>query len=222
MAIADKLQTIAEKQQQVYDAGFAAGSATGGDTEEAYNNGFEAGKKAEQSDFWDIFQQNGNRKEYSRAFYSSSRANSGWNDDNYNPKYPIIVSGTSSPNTFWASLITDTKVPIIVRDNASAYGLFGSSAVHTVRKLVLEGTVFSWQYTFTDCGLLENITIEGNIYTSLSFLNSSKLTKESLMSIINALAVVSTTQTLTLNATAKARLTDEEKAIATNKGWTIA
>ena len=45
---------------------------------------------------------------------------------------------------------------------------------------------------------------------------------DSLMSIINNLATVTTTQTLTLGSTNLAKLSSEEKAIATNKGWTLA
>lgn len=48
------------------------------------------------------------------------------------------------------------------------------------------------------------------------------LTHDSLMSIINNLTTVATTQTLTLGSTNLAKLSSEEKAIATNKGWTLA
>ena len=47
------------------------------------------------------------------------------------------------------------------------------------------------------------------------------LTEESLMSIINNLATVSTTKTLTLGTKNIAKLTIEQISIATNKGWTI-
>ena len=47
MSIAEKLQTVADNQQKVYDAGFAAGQAAGGDTDAAYNEGYDAGKQAE-------------------------------------------------------------------------------------------------------------------------------------------------------------------------------
>jgi hypothetical protein len=59
-------------------------------------------------------------------------------------------------------------------------------------------------------------------YKSISFSSSSKLTHDSLMSIINNLATVTSKQTLTIGATNKAKLTDDEIAVATEKGWTVA
>ena len=50
----------------------------------------------------------------------------------------------------------------------------------------------------------------------------NKLTHDSIMVIINGLQTVTTTQTLTLGSTNLAKLTDEEKKIATDKGWTLA
>ena len=52
--------------------------------------------------------------------------------------------------------------------------------------------------------------------------SGTALTHDSLMSIINNLATVTTTQTLTLGSTYLAKLSSEEKAIATSKGWTLA
>ena len=70
---------------------------------------------------------------------------------------------------------------------------------------------------------LKNITFTNDsvISASISFAQSNQLTKDSLMSIINALAVVPTKQTLTLHTTAKAKLSAEEIAIATEKNWSV-
>ena len=51
---------------------------------------------------------------------------------------------------------------------------------------------------------------------------STQFEKSDLVTILNNLAAVTTTQTLTMGATNLAKLTDEDKAIATNKGWTLA
>lgn len=52
--------------------------------------------------------------------------------------------------------------------------------------------------------------------------NVPKLTRESLLALINKLATVSSTKTLSLQQHNKNKLTPEEIAIATQKGWTVA
>ena len=59
-------------------------------------------------------------------------------------------------------------------------------------------------------------------YRSIGFSAATNLTHDSLMSIINNLATVTATQTLTLGATNKAKLSADDIAIATEKGWTVA
>jgi surface protein len=75
---------------------------------------------------------------------------------------------------------------------------------------------------FYRCTNLTNFKAPKNIGIALSFSNSTNLTHDSLMSIINNLATVSSSTTLTLGYTNLSKLTDEEKAIATGKGWTLA
>lgn len=60
------------------------------------------------------------------------------------------------------------------------------------------------------------------VSTTGSFNSVTKLDRASLRALINGLAEVKTTQTLTLGATLRAKLTEEDIAIATNKGWSIA
>ena len=51
---------------------------------------YEEGKQAEYDAFWNIYQQNGDRTYYRYGF-----SGSGWTADNFNPKYPIAVSGNA-------------------------------------------------------------------------------------------------------------------------------
>lgn len=51
---------------------------------------------------------------------------------------------------------------------------------------------------------------------------SNNFTREALVTILNNLGTVTTTRTLTMGATNLAKLTNEDKDIATNKGWTLA
>jgi hypothetical protein len=94
----------------------------------------------------------------------------------------------------------------------------------SIEKMILSNAA-SFQNTFAYCTELQNLTIEGVIgKTGFNVSNSTKLTHDSLMSIINALETKTsgTTGTVTLGATNLAKLTDAEKAIATQKGWTLA
>ena len=216
MSIAEKLQTVAENQQKVYNAGYEKGKAEGGDTETAYNEGFEAGKKSEYDTFWDSYQDNGERYNWQHAF-------SRWNNDIYNPKYPFSKVKYASSMFGNASALTDTLQPItFTEDFASSNNVFQScSSLKTIRNIhTFEGVTYSnW---FNGCKELENITFTGVIGNNISFSDCSKLTHDSLMNIIEHLSTTTTTKTLTLHADSKEILTDAEKAIATQKGWTIA
>ena len=69
----------------------------GGDTEAAYNEGYEIGakegaevgydrgKQEEYDRFWDAYQNNGNRKNYAYGF-----SYEGWNDTTFRPKHNIV------------------------------------------------------------------------------------------------------------------------------------
>ena len=75
---------------------------------------------------------------------------------------------------------------------------------------------------FDGCFALETVTGNPNFKVSLSLSSCTKLTHDSLMVIINGLQTVTSKQTLTLGSTNLAKLTDAEKKIATDKGWTLA
>lgn len=83
--------------------------------------------------------------------------------------------------------------------------------------------ITSFNSTFSQCYKLKDIMfIENNIFKSISFANSPLLSDESIQSIIDGLAVVTTAQTITFHATVKAKLTDEQIATINEKGWTLA
>ena len=77
---------------------------------------------------------------------------------------------------------------------------------------------------FDGCGSLTNVTLSGSLKCNrLSFSASTALTVDSLMNIINALADRSSTSSYKLNLgrTNLAKLSEEQKAIATNKNWIL-
>lgn len=63
---------------------------------------------------------------------------------------------------------------------------------------------------------MKNIGVDLDIHYSTNF------TREALLEIIGNLKTVTSTKTLTMGTTNLAKLTEEDKAIATNKGWTLA
>lgn len=82
-------------------------------------------------------------------------------------------------------------------------------------------------------GTVNNSKFTANVYMLVNFApasldiaqnysNSTRLTKQSLLTIINRLPTVSTATTLTIGQTNKLKLTAEEIAVATQKGWTVA
>lgn len=73
---------------------------------------------------------------------------------------------------------------------------------------------------FSNCTNLTNFT-SCVFRKSIDFSTCTKLSHDSLMSIINNLAEVTNTQKLTLGKTNKTKLTINEIAIATEKGWTV-
>lgn len=75
---------------------------------------------------------------------------------------------------------------------------------------------------FASCSALVDFIAPKNISVNMDVSKSTKLSHDSLMGIINNLATVTSSKTLTLGTTNLAKLTDEELAIATNKGWKIA
>lgn len=71
------------------------------------------------------------------------------------------------------------------------------------------------------CTGLTNLGGFKNLKVDLDLGGCNKLTYQSLMNVINNLAVVSSSPTLSLGTTNLNKLTDEEKVIAINKGWTL-
>lgn len=51
---------------------------------------FNTGKKSAYDEFWDAYQDNGNRLDYGRAF-----SGTGWNNTTFKPKYDIVVDGNA-------------------------------------------------------------------------------------------------------------------------------
>ena len=183
---------------------------------------YEKGKEKERSNFWDVFQNKGKLNAFSSYQYAFSYGH--WTDNNYNPKYTISAGYSCSYMYYMATSITDTKVDIDLRYAPASLQVFRSSGLKTIRKLIVAETN-TYNTWFKDCAALENITFEGVIGNDLSFADCPLLTVESMLNIFGCLRDNSATgasNTLTLGSTNLNKLTDEQKVIATEKGWTLA
>ena len=223
-AYADLLTQIAENVEAVYAAGV----------------------KSEYDRFWDEFQNYGEQVTYRNCFKST-----GWNDITFKPKYTIKPSGSHDYMFSTADMSRIDEGVLDLSDCNSIVGLFqlatnliyvapldlktitgdfnymfqSCSKLETVTLNNIPDNGKDFRYAFQSCSSLINLTVTGTIGQNIDLHWSTKLTHESLMSIINALKDFSgtgTTRTCTLGEANLAKLTDTEKAIATEKGWTLA
>ena len=116
-----------------------------------------------------------------------------------------------------------TTVPQFDTSNVTDMGyMFYNCSSLTAVPQFDTSNVTSMNNMFSSCYSLKAIHMI-NINASLYISASTKFTREALLEIIgNLKAQTSGTKTLTMGATNLAKLTDEDKAIATNKGWTLA
>ena len=115
-----------------------------------------------------------------------------------------------------------TSIPLLDTSKVTnmSHMLYGCSKLTTVPALDVS-KVTDMGSIFKGCSSLKSILMTG-MKVSFNISSSTKFEESDLVTILNNLATVTTTQTLTMGSTNLAKLTDEDKAIATNKGWTLA
>ncbi|MBQ6998258.1 MAG: hypothetical protein IJN62_00520 [Clostridia bacterium] len=235
MSIADKLTTIAENEQKVYDKGVTDG------------------RQAEYDEFWsDAFST-------LKDGYGGKHAFAGrcWNAKTFNPPpgtfIPYVCEGMfreskigdlagimertgftikwSATSYFDCMFINATITHIPVIDLSSAIYVsqtFSSTAIKVIDGIIFPSVARNFKTTFSNATALEEISyIGGTIQGNITLSSCTKLNHDTIMRVINALYDYvaegsTTTYTLTLGSTNLAKLTDEEKAIATQRGWTLA
>ena len=100
--------------------------------------------------------------------------------------------------------------------------MFSGSAIETIEEpmdISQVTKVNNTQNAFACDNLTEIRFVSGTIKISIDFSRCAKLSAQSIQSIIDGLATITTAQTLTLNSTIV--LTDEQKATITAKGWNL-
>lgn len=218
MSISEKLATIAENQQKVYDAGYNKGKSEGGG-----DNWYDT--------FWDAYQNNGSRQDYMQAFRGP-----GWRGTTFKPKHNMTV--TSGNYFLYASGIASDPIDLIALEEKGlmidfskcASGLeaafsqsFSLKTVGTVdlsnfkgilnspfstsknlqriKLLKVNEGITAYKTAFSNCSSLTDIEFDGVIAASIDFA-SSPLNKRSIISIVEHLSGTANGQTLTLKKSA--------------------
>lgn len=236
MSIAEKLTTIAENQQKVFDAGI----------------------ESEYDRFWDAFQRNGERTNYYVAFYSSDQRLPVWTDDNFKPKHAIAPS--NAQNMLYCSSVsgdlrtkatidfskaTNVNSAISYCPNLTTIGVLDlrkvstnsisavtyCNVLETIEEIIFkeDGTQYasSTGFSFAGCPLLEEVRITGAINFNFNAGMCTKLSKASIESIVNALYAPTTGKTFTVSSsavTAAFGSTDAKEwkdLVDTKPNWTV-
>ena len=213
-------QGYADGYSAGYDTGYSAGYAEG------YAKGVNEGKQAERDAFWDMYQMNGTRVDYQKAFNS-------FTDEMFKPKYDFAP--TTASQMFMDSKVTNLKqlledagvaldtskakavmqmfqcrtvthIPVLNFTSATNVASIFSEArslVYVEKMIVNEKCNFPT--TFAGAEALAEIRFEGVIASDINF-QWSPLSVESMKSIISCLSTSASGKTITFNGNCWAAL----------------
>ena len=165
-----------------------------------YNDGLEAGvvqgRQAEYDEFWDDMQSNGAVKSYMRCFQGNL-----WTDNTFNPKYNIVTTNLQA--TFYNNSKI-TRIPVLVdisgvtNSTYTSQSFYACSSLQKLSLKIAETTPWN-SNTFNGLTALKEIAIEGTIgQQNFDLRWSVRLSKDSLLSILNACNGTTHTDTITI------------------------
>ena len=197
------------------------------DYDEVLLAGTQKGETEFYNEFWDDFQNFGEKRDYAYAF-----ANSGWSDVTFKPKYDIILEGEAN-SLFRYTRITDfvqriqeqgiildtskatsleqlfqyseTKTVGVIDATGTTSGSTGSlrnsfgrcDNLETIEKLIVKEDLI-FTASFAYCPKLKNLTIEGTIgQNGFDVQYSKSLSKASWQSIVSHLSDTKTGLSIT-------------------------
>lgn len=223
MSISEKLITIAENQQRVYDAGFAAGQADSGESVWQYVYTMsETFKNAVFPANYELILTLPFVRSITYLVYQST-----------NLKKLTLRGGDSTYVVGGSYLFYHSELEEIDFSNFRNGGIkFSSSAKYPfrnctqlryIRGQIDMSSVTDTLHYFTSCGRLVEVRFkEGSIKVDLS-IPSNNLSDDSIQSVVEGLADLTgaATQTLTLVSATGGKVTDAQKAQITAKNWTL-
>ena len=131
-----------------------------------------------------------------------------------------IANPFTTHNGFFRGTSKLKYVKGVNMSNSKNMGLmFSGSGIEVIEEPLDISQVTTTLNAFACDNLTEIRFVSGTIKVNINFSRCSKLSAQSIQSIIDGLATVTTAQTLTLNSAII--LTDEQKATITAKGWTL-
>ena len=226
MTLAEKLQAVAQNEQKVYDAGFAAGQAQGGGSGEEWTQYAQSFSYT----FGTItFPENYELVMTVPSMNSATNIIYGA----INLKKLTLLGGDSTgivagSYCFMHSSIVEMDFSNfrnggIQFGSTAKYPFYGCARLKYIRGEIDMSIVTSALNYFNGCGQLVEVRFKaGTISVDLS-IPSANLSTDSIQSIIDGLADLTgqTAQTLTLANAIGNKLTDAQKATATAKNWTL-
>ena len=212
-----QIQYLDENIPNVYNKGVADGVADG--------------RQAEYDEFWDAFQQNGNRTDYHFGF-----SGKGWRDETFKPKYDIVVRGGDSMFAWFNYMMSTTPAFDMKgyleerglkldfsQNTASAYRPFFYANISRLGVLNVSKTLSLAAFfqnaeissvdsfitseeqdmttTFDGCTNLKDISFDGIVGQKLN-MKSCPLSKASIASVVNALSGTASGMTVTFKESA--------------------
>ena len=146
-----------------------------------------------------------------------------WSDCECLTNVPILPTYNATNFTYtWSGCISLLTIPPFNFGSAvDISGCFNGCISLTTLPYMNLKSVTNATNAWTGCIDLTTLGGFGAISTDFNLSDSTLLTVESIMNVINQAATV-TGKTMTFGSENLAKLTDEQKAVATNKGWTLA
>lgn len=219
MSIAEKLTTIVENVPKVYQAGYDKGKSEGGSVQNLLEYASSVQGMFQSAVFptdYELTINIPNASYVTNVFYLAKGIKKVILKGNVNSKALNFTSMFRACSDlqevdFTEFNMTPENIYMIVSQSKKLVSLIGE---FDMSKCTNTG------YAFGSCPALEEIYFKPEtINVSIDFAQSSRLSANSIQSIIDGLATVETTQTLTLHKNIV--LTDEQKATIKSKNFTL-
>jgi hypothetical protein len=214
MTTSDRFSTIAYNMQRVYLSGYNKGyeegeqlghqEGTAEGWQQGLDEGINIGKTEQYDNFWDIFQQNGNRTNYEYAFAGGKT----WSDSIFKPKYSFKPQYAAYMFTQCGiidlkSCLAEKELTLDFSNTANLLSAFAwNDSMVAIGKFKVSSTTTNYASTFAGCNNLKDIEFEGEIVSNLDISASKVLSKASITSLINTLSTSTSGKTVTLSKVA--------------------